>query len=203
MASQANTPQIVLELEPHLVSRFARLFSKGVTVRAQTGCSLRDFICEQLGIPADYLEQRIQTIFLNGRAVDDTKSAVVTDGDSLALSAAMPGLVGAVFRRDGYYAALRNTVTYRREGAEARASDGEVTLKLFNLTVKELGPMILNRCVAVNGRDLWELMQDSAEEFCRGTRQIAFDGARRSFDDLLARIQAGNRMHLSVIETLP
>jgi hypothetical protein len=191
MASTSNIAQVVLEMDEKMVSRFARLFSKGVTVRARIGCSLKDFICEQLGVAEDYLEQRIQTIFLNGKAVDNYQTSFLGDGDSLALSAAMPGLVGAVFRRGGYYAALRNTVTYRDEGAEACTVDGEVTVKLFNLTVKELGPVLLKHGVRLAGRDLKEQLEEFADDFRKGFRKIAFNGASLDFDALLEEIQTG------------
>ena len=193
-------PRVLLELNEKLLSRFTALFSKGVVVRARTGCSLRDFIVEQLGVPEQYLEQRIQTIFLNGKAVDDYQTALVTDDASLALSAAMPGLVGAVFRRGGYYAGLRNTVTYQRDGTTACAMDGSVTVKLFNLTVKEIGPLMLTNGVRVAGKDLQGLLEQFAADFQAGCRQVLLDDRPISLDELSAQLAGFETVDLQVSE---
>jgi hypothetical protein len=193
-------PRIVLDLKKKLSSRFTALFSKGVIVTGRTGCSLRDFICEQLGVPETYLEQRIQTIFLNGKAVDDYTTALVTDGASVALSAAMPGLVGAVFRRGGYYAGLRNTVTHQGDESAACAMDGSVTVKLFNLTVKELGPLLLADGVRVDGKDLQGLLAQFAEEFRTGCRQALLGDRPIDLAELTAQLATFDHVDLQIRE---
>ena len=193
-------PRIVLDLKDNLSSRFAGLFSKGVIVSGRTGCSLRDFVCEQLGVPEQYLEQRIQTIFLNGKAVDDYQTAIVNDGASLALSAAMPGLVGAVFRRGGFYAGLRNTVTHQNDGSTACAMNGAVTVKLFNLTVKELGPLLLENGVRVHGKDLQGLLMQFAEDFRSGCRQAFLDDRPIPLEELITRLAALDPVDLQIKE---
>ena len=193
-----HMPNVVMDLEERLVSRFAGLFSRGVIVPGRTGCSLRDFICEQLGVSEAYLEERIQTIFLNGKAVDDYSTTVVNDGASLALSAAMPGLVGAVFRRGGFYAGLRNTVTHHSDDSAACAADGTVTVKLFNLTVKELGPSMLTNGVRVVGTDLQELLDQFADDFRSGCRQALLNDQPISFDELTAQLAAFDHVDLRI-----
>jgi hypothetical protein len=193
-------PRIVLDLKEKLASRFAGLFSSGVMVAGRTGCSLRDFVCEQLGIPEDYLEQRIQTIFLNGKAVDDYEAALVTDGASLALSAAMPGLVGAVFRRGGFYAGLRSSVTHQSDDTAACAMDGTVTVKLFNLTVKELGPLLLANGVRVGGKDLQELFKQFADDFRSGCRQALLNDQPISVEELTTQLTAFDQVDLRIKE---
>ena len=191
-------PRIVLDLKEKLASRFTGLFSSGVTVAGRTGCNLRDFVCEQLGVSEEYLEQRIQTIFLNGKAVDDYEAALVTDGSSLALSAAMPGLVGAVFRRGGFYAGLRNSVTHQSDDSAACAMDGTVTVKLFNLTVKELGPLLLANGVRVGGKDLQELFKQFADDFRSGCRQALLNDQPISVEELTTRLTAFDQVDLRI-----
>jgi len=195
------TPRIVLDLHEKLLSRFTALFSKGVVVEARTGCTLREFVCEQLRVPEEYLEQRIQTIFLNGKAVDDYATAIVTDGASLALSAAMPGLVGAVFRRGGFYAGLRNTVTHQSDGSAACAMAGSVTVKLFNLTVKEIGPLMLKNGVRVGGKDLQGLLVQFADDFQSGCRQALLDDQPISLDKLTGRLATFDQVDLRISES--
>ena len=190
--------RISMEVEGQLLPRFAPLLSKGVIVRARTGCSLRDFVSEQLGVPEPYLEQRIQTIFLNGKAVDDYTTATVTDGASLALSAAMPGLVGAVLRRGGFFAGLRDSITHQSDASAVLAKDGTVTVKLFNLTAKELGPLLLSRGIGVTARDLLEMLEPSADDFRAGCPRVSLDGRPLSFDQLKAALADHDEVELRV-----
>ena len=88
-----------LTIPSRVLPLFFPLFQKGVLIKILSGSSIRDLIVNNLGISDDYLEERIQTIFLNGKAVDDLQATIVPDGAIMALSAAMPGL--AVPRSDG------------------------------------------------------------------------------------------------------
>lgn len=163
-------PQSLLRLISGLV------FGRGVAVEAEPGSSVRDFLCGQLGLPEDYVENRIQTAFLEGKPVDDFDQATLAAGSTLALSAAMPGLVGAVFRRGGYYASLRDSITYRQNSGAATAAEKRITLKLFNLTVREIGPQILSRGIWIEGPRIADLVQTLEEEFRRGCRRAEIDG---------------------------
>jgi len=70
-------------------------------ISATVGCSIKNLLCNQFDITPEYLSDRISTIFLNGKPVDDVESAIIKDNSILALSGAMPGLVGATFRKGG------------------------------------------------------------------------------------------------------
>jgi len=70
------------------------------------GCSIRDLLCGQLALQDEYLDNRIHTFFLNGKAVDDVDSTLVTGGAVLALSSAMPGIMGDCLRKGGLYALM-------------------------------------------------------------------------------------------------
>ncbi len=79
-------------------SRMALLFpalQRGVLVKARLGESIRSLLCKQFGLDPDYVKNRIQTAFLDGKPVDDFDSAIVREGSVLTLSGAMPGLAGA------------------------------------------------------------------------------------------------------------
>jgi hypothetical protein len=107
-----------------------------------------------------YLTDRINTIFLDGKPVDNVNTAIVNDGSTLALSAAMPGLVGATFRKAGCLASFRGSITYREESAdEGVLNNGHMTLKLFNLLLREMGPQVLERGLWMNGDDLIRLLE--------------------------------------------
>ena len=164
---------------------FFLLLQQGVGVRGQVGCGIRELLCEQFGIDPDYLKQRITTIFLNGKAIDDVETSRVQDGATLALSAAMPGLVGATMRRGGFYAAMRGAMTYNEtERAEAE-KDGTVRIKLFNLLLGELGPGFLRRGVFLSGAEMAEFLAAREPGFWGRCRQILLNGRSVGVRELL------------------
>ncbi len=117
-----------------------------------------------MGIDEDYLSERIQTIFLNARVVDDVNSAIVTEGSVLALSGAMPGLVGAMLRSGGYYAAMRSQISHEKNKPTSRLKKGKITLKLWNLVVKELGPTFLQNGILLEGEALQEFIERQLDD---------------------------------------
>ncbi|MGD8835284.1 MAG: hypothetical protein PVI54_07945 [Desulfobacteraceae bacterium] len=154
MNDQTSTT-LTMVLKQEKSSLLFPLFQEGFQVAAKVGCDIQTLLCEQFGLMPDYLANRISTIFLNGKPLDDVSSAVIMDGATLALSAAMPGLVGATFRKAGHLAAFRGSITYRKkEDGPTTCHDGFVTLKLFNLLISEMGPPFLERGIWVNGRVL-------------------------------------------------
>ena len=111
--------------------------------------SVLAFLIEDLGLTPEYVRQRITTVFLDGQVVDTLEDALLRQGSRLALSAAMPGLLGATLRRSGPYAAMRAEIT-RAADHELQPSTGGtliIQVKLFNLLVDELGPRLLARGV--------------------------------------------------------
>jgi hypothetical protein len=155
----AAAEYLSLRVPPGRLDAFSPLLQKGVTVPAFVGCSLKSLLCDQLGIDAECVAKRILTIFCDSQPVDDLDRTIVRDGSAIALSAAMPGLVGASMRRGGQYAALRRGISHGEDsGAAARAS-GTVRIKLFNLLLAELGPLILSRGVMLERNELSELLR--------------------------------------------
>jgi hypothetical protein len=160
-----------VQLAPELLRIFFPLLQQGVEVEVETGCTLRQLLIEQFGIPADYIASRITTLFLNNRAVDDAATAMVHDGAVLALSGAMPGLVGATMRSGGFYAAMRGAMTYHNEAELPTHRQGRIRLKLFNLLLDELGPRVLGRGVVLSAARLREFFAELPAEFrFRGCR---------------------------------
>jgi hypothetical protein len=132
-----------LQLAPEMLRIFFPLLQSGIDVEVELGCSIQKLLTEQFGIASDYVSGRITTIFLNSKAVDKAGTALVPDGAVLALSGAMPGLVGATMRSGGFYAAMRGAMTYRNEREIPVGQRGTITIKLFNLLLEELGPRLL------------------------------------------------------------
>jgi hypothetical protein len=136
---------VSLQLPAKHLGAFFPLLQKGVTVPATVGCSLRSLLCDQFAIPADYVTDRITTLFFDNSPVDDLDRTIIQNGSRVTLSAAMPGLVGATMRRGGFYAALRQGISHIMDDTATADACGAVRIKLFNLLLAELGPLILAR----------------------------------------------------------
>ena len=140
------------------------------------GRSIRELLCGQLGIAEEYLDERIQTIFLNSKAVDDIDSTIVEDGSTLALSGPMPGLVGATFRRGGFFSGMRSNISYDNTLSNTQQSTGKIYLKLFNVVVKELGPAFLQRGVLLKGKQLQDFISENFDFLKQGFASLELDG---------------------------
>ena len=160
-------PRLAFVVDGQLVAGFFLLLQQGVRVRRRVGCSVDAFLRNELGAGPATIE-KIQSVMLDGKAVDDIGSAVVQDGATLALSAAMPGLVGATLRRGGAYSSVRSTITYHETGKACAPGDGWVRIKIFNLLMAELGPGLLKKGVLLEAADLLGFIAERAQEFRQG-----------------------------------
>jgi hypothetical protein len=124
----------------------------------------------------DYVAARVTTIFLDSKPVDDVTTATVRDGATIALSGAMPGLVGATMRRGGYYAAMRGTISHADSATESGGRIGTVRIKLFNLLLPELGPTLLRRGVLIAAPSLADFLGSRTDTFWQGCSAALCNG---------------------------
>lgn len=165
-----------LTLRPDRIAFFSPLFQQGIIIKTLVGTSIKDFLVEGLGINLDYVETRIQTVFLNGKAVDDLENSAIKDGATLALSGALPGLVGATFRRGGTYASFRKAITLQEGKESIPLEEGRIVLKLFNLIVPELTPLLLARGVWITGAALDRFLTGLPQSFWEGCPEVGRNG---------------------------
>jgi hypothetical protein len=178
VADNEPYPRLAFVVVEHLVSRFFLLLQQGVMVRSRTGCSVEAFLREEIKATSETIE-KIQSIMLDGKPVDDIGQAVVHNGSTLALSAAMPGLVGATLRRGGKYSSFRGTITYRESGQACQPGEGWVRIKIFNLLMAELGIGLLRNGVLLNTSDFLGFMAEQVQDLRQGC-SITLNG--RSID---------------------
>jgi hypothetical protein len=188
---QASPPSeaaatLTLHLQASSLPRFFPLCQQGFLVRVPGSGNIRTILCRHLGLNQDYLEGRIQTIFLNGKPVDEIDAAIVSHGDTLALSAAMPGLVGATMRRGGYFAGLRANISHRDQDQAVQGGECLVKLKLFNLLTEELGPFFLQKGIWIKGAALQKFLHLQAEDFWAGIVAASLNGAELDLQALPA-----------------
>jgi len=168
-------PRLDLTIDKILIPRFFLILQQGVSLRTRVGCSVQVFLSEKLGAGQDTID-KIQSIFLDGRPVDDLNAATIKDGSVLALSAAMPGLVGATLRRGGTYSSFRDAITYHEGMAPSVSGEGFVKIKLFNLLMDEMGPGLLKGGVYVEFSALTSILSDQSPDFWKGCRSVLLDG---------------------------
>ncbi len=199
------------EADPRWGAALAILQS-GFSLRCRGGLRVRDFMREVLGFEDAYIEGAVSTVFLDDSPVDDIDAALLREGSRLALSAAMPGLVGAVMRRHSPYAAFRESITHREGEAEGQGEEegagrgaegspsgpGEigVRVKLFNSVMRDQGPAVLARGIILGAEEALEALAsagfESAEAGLEGAA-AALDGAAvagpRDGEELLLRLR--------------
>ena len=151
-------------------------------VETQVGCSIKTMLRKALGLNDDYVADRIKTIFLDAKPVDDISTASVKDGSVLALSGAMPGLAGATLRRGGRLASFRGPISYRSDGKRAVSQDGHVFVKLFNLLVKDLGPIFLKKGILIKKEQLEDFFRRQPDDFRLSLKSAYLNGQKISLD---------------------
>jgi len=117
---------------------FTTVLQSGIVIMTPAGSSLGQFLSALPGFTADYLANMVQTIFHNGSAVDDLTTLFSGEKPVIALSAAMPGLAGAIFRKNSFHKALRSE-TKTKQSMEQVTKPLAVTLKLFNVIALDRG----------------------------------------------------------------
>jgi hypothetical protein len=168
-----------LELAKEQVARLYLLLQKGFYIQTCVGCTIKDFFQKQLGLSPDYMQTRIQGIFLDGKPADDIDTAIIRDGARLTLSGTMPGLVGIALRR-GPLAVFRHSITHQETGDYSYSGNGVVQLKLLNLLIKEMGPELLRKGIYINSTELANFLGSLPQEFWQGCTAITLDGEKVS-----------------------
>ena len=184
-AHNLKAQHLCLSVKANLISRFLKLLERGFRLKIEASLSIRELLCHHLGISEEYVDNRIQTIFLDGRPVDNVDTAWVENGSRLALSAAMPGLVGATFRKGGFYASLRNTISYTKTENSIFKGAGEIILKLFNMVAKELGPELLEKGIRIEGNAFQNFVLRNSEDLKTDCVSIHLNGEQVDIVNLL------------------
>lgn len=167
---------------------FSLLLQKGVWLRAQIGCSVASLLTDQFGIPEDYIVERITTLFLDCKPIDKLETTFVKDGSTLALSSAMPGLVGATLRRGGHLAAMRGDISYQSQ-KQIEDKVGHIRIKLFNMVMTELGGIFLGYGVCLTNAELNLLLSEMDDRFWKSIISCILDNVQTDPSTLLSKIR--------------
>lgn len=127
------------------------IYQQGFGFETELGADVKSSLVTELGLDPEFVDERVQTVFMDGMAVDDLEKARLREGNVLTLSGAMPGLVGACLRKSGKYASLRSEISYTPcNVTTSRKKKGIITVKLFNSAIPELGPTFLKHGILIN-----------------------------------------------------
>jgi len=183
-----NSSQPFLSVEfiltPDQISSFFPILQRGFRVKARVGVSIQAFLSDHLGLTPEYIRDRVKTIFLDGKSVDDLDQTLIRDGSTLALSAALPGLAGAVLRRGSFFAGLRSRVDEQKQGPSDQPEEGLVYLKLFNLLLPEVGPLLLQKGILISREEFQEFWGQLSEKTRKEWKGPRVDGKESDIHSL-------------------
>ncbi len=156
--------------------KFVGLLNTGFMLNIRVGESVQTLLCDRIGLDKSYFDERIQTLFLNSKPVDDPATAAVKNNAILALSAAMPGLVGATFRKGGTYRWMRGSISHPDDSDTAAGKVGWITVKLFNLILKELGPFFLEGGIWLRSETIQAFFKERSGSLGDAIQYVSWNG---------------------------
>lgn len=131
----------------------------GFLVSSIEGLTITSFLTTSCDISETYIREKIKTIFHNGNPVDDPNCTRLQHGSIVAVSGAMPGLVGAMMRMGSPYAAMRESITDRSENIIETGHSIYVKLKLFNVILNDLWSGFLRKGVIFEKEKIIQLIK--------------------------------------------
>lgn len=136
------------------------ILREGVGIGLRPGISLRQTMIQDLGFCPTCVEERVQTVFLDGSPVDDIDADHAVAGCTLALAGALPGVAGIAMRRGSPVGVFREGIAHGIAHEDEAASTAllPVTLKLFNTVAIECLAAVLEQGVELRAGRLAELL---------------------------------------------
>ncbi|MDR3632062.1 MAG: hypothetical protein P4L42_17215 [Desulfocapsaceae bacterium] len=186
-----------VEIQVHAGCRYTSLLQTGVDIMTTVPCSIGDFLDRLPGFSKDYIINRVQTIFLNSTAVDDMETPLSGTAPVVALSAAMPGLAGAIFRRNSMHAALRSAKIPDFAAPSTQSRIIGVRLKLFNMVAAEKGEALFAAGVHCTGAGLLDFIAGHPA-FLTSISRALFSGQELADSDLIKRLRTTDTIQLTI-----
>ena len=196
MQDQLTLPKLTLTVYRQDLSFYTTLLQSGVEIKGSSSETMAHFLNKLPGFTMDYVSETVQTIFLNGTAVDDLTTPLGSGEPVLALSAAMPGLAGAIFRRNSFHAGLR-TATGNTTVTEKKTEPVFVTLKLFNSIAMERGTELLEMGVIIKTLFFNNFFSRRAHLFQK-IREVKLSNTPVNKEDLITLLAETKRIKLKI-----
>ena len=180
---------------------FSSLLQGGFFFHTRQGISLNTMLCSLPGFDQDYIRSRIQTIFIDGLPADHLAQTLTGTNMVIAISAAMPGLAGAIFRKNGVHASLRTSESAVQPQSLDSGIPLLIQLKLFNMIAGEKGAGILRSGCTVNGSSLAKFFSYRLPLLTH-IQQYRLNGEKIDLEQLHPLLTAAEYIHLSLQETV-
>ncbi len=172
-SSHSTKLEVKIYGDERIQQSFTEILQKGFVIDVNSGASVGEVVRNYLGIEREYLDHRVNTIFLNGRAVDDVEYARVGHDAILSLSASMPGFVGAALRKGGFYSAMRAEITHSRDNVSFLGQNARITVRLYNIIAREIGPRLLRSGIRFSLTHLLDFFMARSESFWNACKAVA------------------------------
>jgi len=155
--------KIKLCTEIDITPLFFIMLQEGIFVQTQVGRSIRTVLKDIFNINDELIEKRISTILLNGKVVDDIDRAIIKENSYLSISGAMPGLAGAIVRRQSKYETFRTAITYVEKEESYPVKTCCFTIKIFNTLLNELAQKLLKKGIILYAYRLRQIFLEKKE----------------------------------------
>jgi hypothetical protein len=177
---------------------FTTVLQSGIEIMTPAGSSLGQFLSALPGFTAEYLANVVQTIFHNGTAIDDLTTLLCGEKPVVALSAAMPGLAGAIFRKNSFHKALRSETKNAQPKTQA-TQPLAVTLKLFNVIALDRGQELFAMGVSLPSEVLVSFF-NKRPALLQGILAAQVDGKRTGVAVMLQLLTQSAKIHLKIFD---
>ena len=177
---------------------FSGISGFGFLIDAPFGATIREMLKDVIGLNDDYIRDSIGTILYNGKPVDDMDAWKIGENASVAVSAALPGLFGAAFRKQGKYAGLRPACDQdilSPDDADRACENGKpsvVHLKLFNQSERDIAPGLLANGVRMSAESFCAFWENRLRLTGAGNIRIGLNGRPIAPEALCMGIGAGS-----------
>ncbi|PID41314.1 MAG: hypothetical protein CR981_03655 [Proteobacteria bacterium] len=170
--TENNLCKLLITMEKMAIPRFATVLQAGFFCSGSAPTTIASLLDELPGFSEEYRQDRLQTVFLNGNAIDSFDQIVTGSPCTIALSAAMPGLAGALFKKESPLRTLRRSALPQ---VTKTNSDIMFHIKYFNDIAIERGPDLLARGVLFRTKDLHSFLE-LRSSLMNSIKQITLNG---------------------------
>ena len=188
-----------LRLTTSSFERFSSLLQAGIHfTNIRNGETIGAFLNKLPGFNMNYIRDRVQTIFLNGTAIDDLETPLAGAQPVLAISSAMPGLAGSIFRKNSLHATLRSSAKKNALKTDMPGTT-TVTLKLFNVIARERGAELLHGGCTIKVKDLVKFLQ-ARPPLLSSMTEVFLNGEMLRPGDIITRLAGTEEIKLTIRE---
>lgn len=185
--SKSTAPTLLFRCPDNILLRLVTVLQSGFFRSTAEGESILSFLMSIEGFSEKYIVDEVQTIFFNGDALDDMEATIIGEKAVIALSAAMPGLAGAILRKGSPVGALKKSRT--NSSGVSGGSYVDVQVKLFNTVALDRGPELFTRGIRLKTIELISFL-DLRPSIVKALGDLVFDGHTIHTSDLKNSISA-------------